>query len=159
MTSPRGPRVPGRYLDMLAHQPPAEGEHRCPWGKWKHLVLARPVHVSAGPHELAGDACTEENRRPQRWPTSFLPTRDTQATTQKHSPTCSWLREQPATKGWPPSRCTPGCVLCVALIWVIISLSRLCWADKIPSLFAILEAHSVAPQFWFSSFLLCGFQK
>lgn len=34
-----------------------------PWGKWKHLVLARPAHISGrGPHGLAGDACTKENR-------------------------------------------------------------------------------------------------
>lgn len=25
------------------------------------MVLARPVHVSAGSHELAGDACTEDS--------------------------------------------------------------------------------------------------
>lgn len=55
--------------------PPCKEEQRCPWGKRKHLVLARPVHISAGPHELAGDTCTEENRRPRRWPTSFLPRR------------------------------------------------------------------------------------
>lgn len=66
---------PGPVSWHVSLPPPAKEECRCPWGKWKHLVLARPVHVSAGPHELAGDACTEENRRPQRWPTSFLPHR------------------------------------------------------------------------------------
>lgn len=69
------PRVPGRFSWHVSLPPPAKEECRCPWGKWKHLVLARPVHISAGPHELAGDACTEENWRPQRWPTSFLPNR------------------------------------------------------------------------------------
>lgn len=63
---------PGPVSWHVSLPPPAKEECRCPWGKWKHLVLARPVHISAGPHELAGDACTEENRRPQRWPTSFL---------------------------------------------------------------------------------------
>lgn len=66
---------PGPVSWHVRLPPPAKEECRCPWGKWKHLVLARPAHISAGPHELAGDACTEENRRPQWWPTSFLPHR------------------------------------------------------------------------------------
>lgn len=69
------PQSPGPVSWHVSLPPPAKEECRCPWGKWKHLVLARPVHISAGPHELAGDACTEENRRPRRWPTSFLPHR------------------------------------------------------------------------------------
>lgn len=68
-------RSPGPVSWHVSLPPPAKEECTCPWGKWKHLVLARPVHISAGPHELAGDACSEENRRPQRWPTSFLPHR------------------------------------------------------------------------------------
>lgn len=51
---------PGPVSWHVSLPPPAKEECRCPWGKWKHLVLARPVHISAGPHELAGDACTEE---------------------------------------------------------------------------------------------------
>lgn len=43
--------------------------------KKKHSVLARPVHVSAGPQELAGDTCNQENRKPRSWPTSVLPQR------------------------------------------------------------------------------------
>lgn len=164
---------PGPVSWHVSLPPPAKEECTCPWGKWKHLVLARPVHISAGPHELAGDACSEENRRPRRWPTSFLPHRPRRPqprNTDEYvlgSENTRWkwqrltsiqaksrlrlCRFAPGDPFHPPPviarRCS-GSVL----------LPVMCKVSKIPSL-AIVEVRSAAPRCWSSSFLFCNFQK
>lgn len=142
--------------------PPAKEECRCPRGKWKHLVLARPVHVSARPHELAGDVCTEKNQRPQRWPTSFSSTQDT---TQKHGWICFWLRKHlgESDKNWPESSwnslpCTCFFILTDQFhsVWSV----ALQWVYKIPLLVNInIYFFVIFALFWLSVPLFDNFQK
>lgn len=94
LTRPLSEAKTGLVSRHVSLPSPAKGEHGCPRGKWKHLVLARPAHISAGPHELAGDACTEENRRPQRWPTSFLPHRPPRPQPTNTAWTCSFSQPE-----------------------------------------------------------------
>lgn len=158
-------RSPGPVSWHVSLPPSAEEECRCPWGKWKHLVLARPVHISAGPHELAGDACTEENRRPQRWPTSFLLHRPQPRNMDEYvlGSENTLVKVTKTALHWGEIQAVPKTFILrdqfhspplwyhsAGLFWMIVSSSSVTWVYKKIPLLVNLGVYSVALRSWSS---------